>query len=99
MGEYKYVMFSVTGNDGMTFRVPVIFPDCLVHRGVAEVMQFTMMRHHWPLAAAIRPVSAGMIGHLEAKYVAGESETLRLKSDPGDEDVINMYPYLHGRKA
>lgn len=93
---WKYVMFELAMNsrdDSVKFKFPVIFPDKMVHRQVAECLM-PLMRMHGQGGA--RVVSAGSIEHLEADGLGGESETLGIESDPDDEATINGYSYFHG---
>ena len=83
MSGYKYIMFEIGGQ-----RFPVIFPENFVHQQVA-----TLLRH---LPGAPQPVSAGFVDALTVLGTSGDSETLRMKSDPYDRVTINSHPYDHG---
>ena len=85
---WKYVMFQ----HGDTFRVPILFPDKLVHADIAERL-FPCM----PIPAKTRIVSAGMIEQLYVEGVYGKSETLNINSlEKEDQETINYLTYRHG---
>lgn len=88
----KYIMIQA-GTAGSTKQlIPIIFPDNLVHREMAECVIHTLRRNH-KRRAVIR--SAGFIA-LETTTCFGESESLNVKSHPEDSAVIKAYPYAHG---
>lgn len=73
----KYVMFGTT--TGRKFAV--IFPDHLVHAHVAKyIANLSFAAHKEPATA----VSAGFVNPGDELSVSGESESLKLKSDPVD---------------
>jgi len=95
--SFKYVSFQVKMKQ-LTFHVPVMFPDKLVHASVAAAM-LAVLKEHFP-TAKIKPVHAGTIGSLFVEAVHGRSETLDLISDGiHDERMINAYDYTHGLKT
>ncbi len=86
---FKYIMLEL---DSGSFkrRVPIIFPDLLVHADVAAALQQT------PGMADAKPVSAGSID-LFAEACHGKSTTLNVASNgEGDAELINTFPYFHG---
>lgn len=85
----KYIMFKIDLGEGMTQKLPVIFPDELVHLAVAHAI--TGNRHMSHLV----PVSAGYC-QIDCRDVSGVSETLKLLSEDGDAEVINMHNIQHG---
>lgn len=90
---WKYIMVKNVMDGGLSFLVPVIFPDKLVHadvyRGVRTIMPGWSGR-------GVRPVSAGRIEHIAAHGIGGDSETLGVSSDLKDADIIRVYSYMHG---
>lgn len=86
---FKYVMLEMPCG-GVKRRVPIIFPDILVHADVAAAVQ------KLPMMGEAQPVSAGDIDLL-ASNCHGKSSTLNLQSC-GDDDAetINAFPYFHG---
>lgn len=72
-------------------RLPIIYPDVLVHDEVAAVI---LVLPNFEKAKS-RVVSAGNVRIL-CEYAGGDSETLNIESDPGDADLINSFPYFHG---
>lgn len=89
---WKYIMFENKIGD-TTFLFPVIFPDKMVHSEVADSLRRCQPGWHH---GGVKPVSAGMIDQLYVEGVNGESETLKMASKAGDEQVINVYNYFHG---
>lgn len=89
----KYVMLRV--KNGLLERdVPIIFPDMLVHKHVADVMCEHLRRAH--MVDSVRPVSAGEV-NVDEVTCHGESTTLKLSSRGAEDDtVILNYDYLHG---
>lgn len=84
----KYIMFQQQQGE-MTKLVPVIFPNDLVHKDVADALQQLVLKD-----TAIH--SAGFISPLNLKPEGG-SETLNIKADPDtDELVIKMNDYGAG---
>lgn len=88
----KYVMFQKQGNV-MVIHTPIIFPDRLVHLDVANHMcgipGSPLFGH--------RPVSAGFFSSLGlSANVYGESESLKLASNPRDAEFITMSDYGGG---
>lgn len=84
----KYIMFKGQIGD-MTKLIPVIFPNDLVHKDVADALQQGALKN-----TTIH--SAGFINPLNLKPEGG-SETLNINSDPEvDEIVIKMNDYGGG---
>lgn len=73
----KYVMFET--ENGRKFAV--MFPDHMVHAQVAHMVGVLSLRAHKEMAT---PVTAGFVNPGDELSVAGESESLNLKSDPVD---------------
>lgn len=86
---WKYIMFKAG-----IFKIPVIFPDKLVHQMVADAAM-PMLKKTFP-RSVISVVSAGTIEHVTADDPGGDSETLGIASDLEDENTINEYSYWHG---
>lgn len=88
----KYVMMQ--GRLGtMKKLIPIIFPEFMVHKTVADHAKFMLMKDHKMLDVA--PVSAGNYNITSGKCY-GESETLGLKAAKRDEEIILSYDYTHG---
>ena len=82
----KYVMFEKRMSDGLVHKVPVIFPNTLVHDEVSEALTAGPLKGY-------APCSAGEISPLDMQP-HGESTTLRLKADEAlDETVIRLNDY------
>jgi hypothetical protein len=85
---WKYIMLEI--KEG--YRFPIIFPDKLVHKDVANALKLHCPSNDWAV-----PTSAGTIYSLDVKGVGGSSETLKIESlGKYDEDMINTYNYTHG---
>lgn len=92
---WKYVMFEVRSTKAVvSYCVPVIFPDKLVHQLVDAVMVPCLREHFkgWHVAA----VNAGKIESVLVDGLGGGSETLNLSHDPDDARLIEAYSYGHG---
>lgn len=88
----KYVMFEVS-RGGLTRKVPVIFPDSLVHREVAGKLM-SLLRDEFE---SVKVASAGSINSFDfGGTTHGGSETLKVASDPNDATLIKMYDYFGG---
>lgn len=87
----KYVMFE-HDLEGVTQKIPIIFPDRLVHADVAERMRHLLRRVH---KIDAKPVSAGFV-NLGLISCYGESETLGLSARNEDGAIIETMDYLHG---
>lgn len=100
---WKYVMLQV-GDRAM----PIIFPEELVHAHVAGAMQLAVealdpkkdlrpRQCESMLERGTAPVrSAGFVEGLACAIVIGESESLGVKSDDDDTQIINNHPYEKG---
>lgn len=88
----KYIMFEADLTADQKVRIPIIFPNSLVHKVIASHIRMALCNHFGDMP---RIVSAGEC-IIEAHTVAGESETLKLKSAPGDMEIINSNDYMHG---
>lgn len=89
---FKYVMLEID-NGAFKRRLPIIFPDILVHADVAAAIQQIQGM------AEAKPVSAGSID-LFAEACHGKSTTLNVASNwEGDAKLINTFPYFHGIEA
>lgn len=88
----KYIMFSVDIG-GTKRKVPIIFPDTLVHSLVNAVMRPCLQEHF--KKAKIEAINAGEY-NIATGETHGKSETLHLSADEDDGTVIACYDYLHG---
>ena len=87
----KYIVLEIRIADQYKREWPIIFPDMMVHKQVADIIQ-----DH--LAIDSRAIAAGSISFFgEQIHCFGESETLNLESrGKEDEKLIEMFDYLHG---
>lgn len=79
----KYVMMLTLAGQ----RLPILFPEHLVHAHVADDMRRRILRDTKQPAG---PVSAGFVSFKEGLSVYGESDTLGLKSRPIDAAYIAL---------
>lgn len=90
---WKYIMVrNIIGSTELAF--PIIFPDKMVHRDVFDHTKMIMpgWKHQ-----GIQIMSAGTIEAVATSGLGGDSETLRIKSQPKrDTSIIAGYSYLHG---
>jgi len=90
--EMKYVMFETT-DKSFVQRIPVIFPNSLVHALVGDYAGVAMREHGF----GVKIVSAGEITwHANGVHCSGGSATLGVRSLPSDARVIEGYDYFHG---
>jgi hypothetical protein len=88
----KYIMLDISKEDGLK-KIPIIFPDDLVHLDVARAL-IPAVRHTFH-DKTVKVSSAGIVLELEG-HCFGESETLKVKSDPHDTLILNSYQFAHG---
>jgi hypothetical protein len=91
----KYVVVELElgkGNEKTTKRVPLIFPNDLIHADMARVLEHECIR---TFGVKAKTVSAGTID-IDVESVSGESVSLGLKSRGSDKQLIDMYDYFHG---
>lgn len=86
----KYVMLEIRGPGGLKRRVPVIFPNEMVHEDVTKAIQTIA-----PYDKAV-PVSAGDITLISGVTCDGQSNTLKLKAHKKDALTIQLLDYTHG---
>lgn len=87
----KYIIFQ--SKVGMITReLPVIFPDALIHKEIADAI----VAHNADLK--LRPIAAGQCNSLEMLCQCyGESTTLGMRSRGNiDSKLIAAMDYLHG---
>lgn len=90
----KYVMFKVEAKNMPDRFVPVVFPEHMVHKDVADRIARAVFDGY--NARVVTPVAAGFVEINEA-ICTGESETLGLQSMLRlDGRVIEQHDYLHG---
>lgn len=86
----KYIMAELDGGK----KVPLVFPNFLVHKEMARVFMQALRRHGHDY---VKFVSAGELTMFGAGVeCSGFSETMGLKAVKEDAKVIEMYDYLHG---
>lgn len=90
----KYIVLEIKNGDTKR-EWPVIFPDMMVHRQVADIVQNHLTVDH-KLDSQI--IAAGSVSFFGCKVRCdGESETLNIESRGSeDEKLIKMFDYLHG---
>lgn len=95
----KYIMVSITTpGEGpvpaLVRKLPVIFPNELVHWTVASALM-PMLRTQAGTSRTVEITSAG--DFLPSDILCtGSSETLNLRSDPSDTQIVRMHDYFHG---
>jgi hypothetical protein len=90
--SFKYVMFELhLSNTDLVQMVPVIFPAQVTHSDLAERLEVMFASQGYKVTLH----SAGFL-YLGCSGVYGKSETLDLKADEHDKDVINSFPYISG---
>lgn len=90
----KYIIAKITHGD-TSREWPIIFPDMMIHKQVAETIKWHLMRHHDVEAKIVSAGSFSCFGGEVRCY--GESETLNIESrGKTDVDLIKMFDYMHG---
>lgn len=86
----KYVMFEIK-HGSLTRRVPIIFPNELVHAEISMYVRKMLKDvHGWDA----KTVSAGDVNFAMDCHCSGSSETLGISAQPDiDNNVINMNDY------
>lgn len=72
---------------GMIQKIPIIFPNQLVHLDVAKALT--------KVIGSSRIVGAGDC-YIKVSGVGGKSTTIGIKSKKGDEELINTFEYFYG---
>jgi hypothetical protein len=80
----KYVMLE----DSEGRKIPIIFPDALVHRDVAETFKLIITRTTKGRIKGLKFVSAGFVSVGTDVASFGESESMNLKSKETDAAYI-----------
>ena len=90
----KYIVLEIKNGDTKR-EWPIIFPDMMVHRQVADIVQ-----NHLAVDCKLnsRIIAAGSVSFFGGEVRCfGESETLNIESrGKEDEKLIKMFDYLHG---
>lgn len=77
----KYIMFE----NELGHKIPVIFPDKIVHADMAKSIAYMMVMQNDEF---VKPVSSGLVS-IKAK-VSGKSKTLNLESNDDDSMYITF---------
>lgn len=92
----KYVVMEFKFN-GLTVQYPIIFPNNLVHSGMAEAVTEVLTKQLQEMATGIKPVSAGEVTFHGEVNCSGGSVSLELKSRKvEDETLIHLVDYTAG---
>lgn len=89
----KYIILKST-LAGEEQKIPIIFPDFMVHILVAKYMVGMLIKQH-DRNPHITVASAGSITISNIECF-GKSETCKVESDPNDADLIQMFDYFQG---
>ena len=96
----KYIVLEMTlpGPKGMKQKLPVIFPEEMVHAEVSRTLGHLLMRgdHGKNRTAEVKTISAGFVHFTGDVVCRGESESLGLKSAPGDSELLENFDYTRG---
>lgn len=87
----KYIVFEITQGRSLAQRLPIIFPDTLVHKDVVFRLWPSLLQ----AGDEVSIVSAGFCD-VEVKVCHGGSETLKVGSLPGDAALINSWDFNKG---
>lgn len=89
----KYIVLK-TQLAGVEQKVPIIFPNFLVHKDVARYITGMLIREH-KRDKEITVASAGEVSMVHLSCF-GKSETTKAESDPDDADLIEFFEYTQG---
>lgn len=87
----KYVVFECKNESKPTFYFGITFPDDLVHKDVAEMIEHIKVCPEGPYAGWwVRPkaIRAGFIDRAGNPF--GMSESLKMRSSPDDKEILNL---------
>lgn len=93
----KFIKIIVEIQEGTGMVLPVMFPNCLVHKDMAEMVE-ELCKKYWPKAKRINVVSAGDFDPGKDMQVGGKSTTLNLEASFEDKlhilvnDSMNIFP-------
>lgn len=87
----KYIMFQLKTVDRPTLFVPVIFPDVLMHKEVAESIEHVKVMPEGPFAGWCVWPKAVSAGFLYDGICRGSSESLKLQAHPDDSLIIESF--------
>ena len=90
---FNYIVIEVkTKRRGaVKHRLPIIYPDVLVHKDVFESLKQSESLRGFN----VKVHSAGSC-QIHCTDANGKSETLGVFADKDDENLINQFPYWHG---
>ncbi|RKR83219.1 hypothetical protein BDD43_3421 [Mucilaginibacter gracilis] len=86
----KYIMINQKMDNGMVAKMPIIFPNLLVHADMAELC-LDLVKKMWP-DKECTVVNAGEISVRDV-MTGSESTTLKLRAHPLDGRIISMIDY------
>ena len=92
----KYIMFQCKSDGHPTMLLPVVFPDVMTHKDVAEVIEHVKVSPEGPFAKWWqwpKPVSAGF---LNGNGCYGNSESLALKAHQDDSIICREFETRQG---
>lgn len=92
----KYIMFKHKLAGDIEQKVPIIFPNHLVHAEVARAMREVFKRQFDTEPEIASAGEINLTGCLDVDSCFGKSETLKKESHKDDAAIINLYDYLHG---
>lgn len=98
--KLKYIMYEVDYADGLKKRIPIFFPEPVVHACMHEALEMGTEVMPGPKGTQGKLVSAGFVDS-DALLPYGESESLKMLNLPciplrDDYKVLATYDYAHG---
>ena len=90
----KYIVLEAKLGEDLMQKIPIIFPNFLVHSDVAKYVAGLLIKQY-KRDPEITVASAGFI-NLKVEKCFGESETCKKAADLDDEFLINSYDYTAG---
>ena len=87
----KYVMFQLKAEGKPTLFAPVIFPDVMTHKAVAEGVEHVKVTPEGPFAGWWMWPKAVSAGFIRDGICHGYSESLKLKAHPDDTFILKSF--------
>lgn len=87
----KYVMFQCKSEGKPTLHLPVVFPEVLTHKDVAEAIEHVKCEPAGPFSSWWMWPKAVSAGFLRDNHCFGESESLKMKAHHEDTKICESF--------
>ena len=97
MEAYKYIVFEATGDNGLRYAIPVMFPKFINHDEACKHMRMALRSSDNGFTPGM-PISAGFCSIENGEiFCGGKSETLNLKSRGKEDQKVFREYNIYGR--